>query len=162
MTADAWDRLPRRGLRPLRRRREPGYKYNLTDLAAAFGIHQLARVESSWRRRDELWRYYERELVDLPLILPPLVPANVRHARHLFTCCVDDTRTAVRRDDVLAGLHALRIGAGVHYRPVHLHAYYRDTYGHRQGDYPTAEWIGERTFSLPLSPRSATRTRPTW
>jgi dTDP-4-amino-4,6-dideoxygalactose transaminase len=150
MSADAWDRYRDRGFVHYDVV-APGYKYNLTDLAAAFGIHQLARVESSWRRRNELWSYYERELGELPLILPPPVPANARHARHLFTCCVDDTRTAVTRDDVLTGLHALRIGSGVHYRPVHLHAYYRHAYGHREGDYPTAEWIGERTFSLPLS-----------
>ena len=150
MSADAWDRYRDQGFVHYDVV-APGYKYNLTDLAAAFGIHQLARVESSWLRRDELWSYYERELVDLPLILPPPVPANMRHARHLFTCCVDDARTAVTRDEVLAALHALRIGAGVHYRPVHLHAYYRRAFGHREGDYPTAEWIGERTFSLPLS-----------
>lgn len=150
MSADAWDRYRDQGFVHYDVV-APGYKYNLTDLAAAFGIHQLARVERSWQRRDELWRYYERQLVDLPLILPPPVPANVRHARHLFTCCVDDTRTTATRDEVLAALHTLRIGAGVHYRPVHLHAYYRHALGHREGDYPAAEWIGERTISLPLS-----------
>jgi dTDP-4-amino-4,6-dideoxygalactose transaminase len=130
----------------------PGFKYNLTDLAASFGIHQLARVEQSWQRRRELWDYYLRELHDLPLVLPAPVPADHRHAHHLFTCLVDDTRTRVRRDAVLDGLHRLRIGAGVHYRAVHLHEYYRRTYGFREGDFPNAEWIGARTFSIPLSP----------
>ena len=151
MSADAWERYGDQGFVHYDVI-APGYKYNLTDLAAAFGIHQLARVERAWLRRREIWAYYEHELADLPLVLPPPVPANVRHALHLFTCCVDDTRTAVTRDELLAQLHALRIGAGVHYRPVHLHGYYRGAFGYREGDFPNAEWIGARTFSLPLSP----------
>jgi dTDP-4-amino-4,6-dideoxygalactose transaminase len=130
---------------------EPGFKYNLTDLAAAFGIHQLARVERLWHRRQQLWDFYLRELADLPLVLPAPWPANVRHALHLFTCLVDDARTRVTRDQVLGRLHQLRIGAGVHYRAVHLLDYYRRTYGHQEGDLPNAEWIGARTFSIPFS-----------
>ncbi len=129
----------------------PGFKYNLTDLAAALGIHQLARIERAWQRRSVLWRYYLEELRDLPLFLPAPDASNTRHARHLFTCLVDDSRTRVTRDEVVTELHNLRIGTGVHYRPVHLHAYYRQTYGYEEGDFPNAEWIGERTFSLPLS-----------
>jgi len=129
----------------------PGFKYNLTDLAASLGIHQLARVETSWLRRKQLWEFYSRALRDLPLILPAPIPDSARHALHLFTCLVDDTRTRVTRDQVLQGLHALRIGSGVHYRAVHLHSYYRRSYGYREGDFPNAEYIGARTFSLPLS-----------
>src|SRR5579862_805735 len=69
---------------------EPGFKHNLTDLAAALGLHQLARIDSSWERRRVLWEYYRAELSDLPLILPLPTPSNVRHALHLFTCLVDD------------------------------------------------------------------------
>jgi dTDP-4-amino-4,6-dideoxygalactose transaminase len=130
----------------------PGFKYNLTDLAASIGIHQLARVEANWDRRRALWGYYQDALRDLPLVLPAAAPASVRHALHLFTCLVDDRRTAVTRDEVLAGLHALRIGAGVHYRAVHEHQWYRTTYGARTGSLPNAEWVSARTFSLPLSP----------
>jgi len=130
----------------------PGFKYNLTDLAASIGIHQLGRVEANWARRRTLWTYYQDALRDLPLVLPSPTPANVRHAHHLFTCLVDDRRTAVTRDEVIAGLHALRIGAGVHYRAVHEHQWYRDTYGARTGSLPNAEWVSARTFSIPLSP----------
>jgi dTDP-4-amino-4,6-dideoxygalactose transaminase len=150
MNANAWERYSDAGFTHYDVD-APGFKYNLTDLAAAFGIHQLARVERNWRRRRELWDYYLDELRDLPLVLPPPVAPNVRHAFHLFSCLIDAGRTPLRRDEVLAGLHALRIGAGVHYRPVHLHAYYRRTYGYREGDFPVAEAIGERTFSIPLS-----------
>jgi dTDP-4-amino-4,6-dideoxygalactose transaminase len=129
----------------------PGFKYNLTDFAASLGLHQLARLEHMWLRRKALWDFYLRELRDLPLVLPPAAPPNVRHALHLFTCLVDERRTRVTRDRLLAELHALRIGSGVHYRPVHLLSFYRRTYGHREGDLPNAEYIGARTLSLPFS-----------
>jgi dTDP-4-amino-4,6-dideoxygalactose transaminase len=131
---------------------EPGFKYNLTDLAASFGIHQLARIEANWGRRRHLWEFYLRELADLPLVLPAPTPTNQRHALHLFICLVDDTRTAVTRDELLQALHELRIGSGVHYRALHLHDYYRRTYGDQVGSFPNAEYISARTLSLPLSP----------
>ena len=152
LTKDAWHRYGDDGYEHYEVVR-PGFKYNLTDLAAAIGIHQLARLEEHWSRRRALWNYYLGALADLPLVLPSPVPAGVRHAYHLFTCIVDDRRTAVTRDQVLARLHALRIGAGVHYRAVHEHRYYRETYGARAaGSLPNAEWVSARTFSIPLSP----------
>lgn len=151
MSADAWRRFSDAGYVHYEVE-EPGFKYNLTDLAASIGLVQLDRLEAWWRRRRELWDYYLRELTGLPLVLPAPVPEGVRHALHLFTCLVDDARTRVARDDVLRGLHELRIGAGVHYTALHLHPYYRKTFGHRRGEFPNAEWIGDRTFSIPLSP----------
>ena len=151
LSKDAWNRYSDDGFQHYEVVR-PGFKYNLTDLAASIGIHQLARIETNWARRRALWDYYQDALRDLPLVLPAPTPANVRHALHLFTCLVDDRRTAVTRDEVLAGLHALRIGAGVHYRAVHEHRWYRETYGARTGSLPNAEWVSARTFSIPLSP----------
>ena len=130
---------------------EPGFKYNLTDLAAAIGLHQLAGVEARWARRRALWQRYEEELAGLPIRLPAPPAAGMRHAFHLFTCLVDDARTAVARDEALARLRALRIGAGVHYRAVHLHPWYQRRYGERTGTLPGAEWVSARTFSLPLT-----------
>jgi dTDP-4-amino-4,6-dideoxygalactose transaminase len=151
MSRDAWNRYRDEGFVHYDVV-EPGFKYNLTDLAASFGIHQLARLERHWHRRQELWNFYLAELRDLPLVLPAPTLPGVRHALHLFTCLIDDARTRVPRDRVLSGLHALRIGTGVHYRPVHLHDWYRRTFSHREGDFPHAESIGARTFSIPLSP----------
>lgn len=130
---------------------EPGFKHNLTDLAAALGLHQLERIDESWKRRHVLWEYYRAELSDLPLILPLPTPGNIRHALHLFTCLVDDRETRITRDEVLRGLHRLRIGCGVHYRAVHLLDYYRRTFPDA-GPFPNADYISERTFSIPLSP----------
>jgi dTDP-4-amino-4,6-dideoxygalactose transaminase len=130
---------------------EPGFKHNLTDLAASLGLHQLGRIEKSWERRRQLWAYYLEALRDLPLILPAAPPPNVRHALHLFTCLVDDRATRVTRDDLLRALHELRIGCGVHYRALHQLDYYRRTLPDA-GPFPNADWISDRTFSLPLSP----------
>jgi dTDP-4-amino-4,6-dideoxygalactose transaminase len=150
MSADAWRRYSDEGFVHYEVL-EPGFKYNLTDLAASIGLHQLDGVEERWRRRQAVWELYARELAPLPLHLPAAPAPGTRHALHLFTCLVDDRRSKVTRDEVLARLHALRIGAGVHYRPVHLHPWYRTTFGTRTGSLPNAEWVGERTFSLPLT-----------
>jgi dTDP-4-amino-4,6-dideoxygalactose transaminase len=130
---------------------EPGFKHNLTDLAASLGLHQLERVEANWERRLALWDYYSDALRDLPLILPAPAPATVRHALHLYTCLVDDRATRVSRDELLRALHELRIGCGVHYRAVHLLDYYRRSLADA-GPFPNAEYISHRTFSIPLSP----------
>jgi dTDP-4-amino-4,6-dideoxygalactose transaminase len=129
---------------------QPGYKCNMTDLAASLGIHQLARLEKNLLRRQALWAYYLRELADLPLILPAAPRPGTRHALHLFTCLVDDTRTTVSRDQLLRKLHLLKIGCGVHYRAVHVLDYYRRTYP-LAGPFPNADFITDRTFSIPLS-----------
>jgi dTDP-4-amino-4,6-dideoxygalactose transaminase len=150
MSADAWRRYSDEGFVHYDVV-EPGFKYNLTDLAAAIGLHQLTGVEERWARRQQIWRYYDSELGDLPLHLPAPPAPGTRHALHLYTCLVDDQRTALTRDQVLGRMHALRIGGGVHYRPVHQHPWYQRSYGARTGTLPNAEWIGARTMSLPLS-----------
>lgn len=129
---------------------QPGYKYNMTDLAASLGIHQLARIEKNLERRQVLWDYYLRELADLPLILPAAPEPGTRHALHLFTCLVDPARTSVTRDQLLKRLHLLKIGCGVHYRAVHVLDYYKRTYPNF-GPFPNADFITDTTFSIPLS-----------
>jgi dTDP-4-amino-4,6-dideoxygalactose transaminase len=150
MSADAWRRYSDQGF--VHYQVEfPGFKYNMSDLLASIGLVQLGHVEQWWKRRGELWDFYLRELADLPLILPAPTPPGVQHGRHLFTCLVDDTRTQVTRDQVIRELHELRIGTGVHYMALHLHPYYARTFGHQRGDFPNAEGLGDRTFSIPLS-----------
>jgi dTDP-4-amino-4,6-dideoxygalactose transaminase len=151
MSADAWRRYSDEGFVHYQVE-APGFKYNLTDLAASIGLVQLGKLEDFWERRRALWERYRHELADLPLVLPAPTPPGVCHAHHLFTCLVDDTRTRVTRDQLVRELHELRIGTGVHYTALHLHPYYSKTYGFRRGDFPNAEWIGDRTFSIPLSP----------
>jgi dTDP-4-amino-4,6-dideoxygalactose transaminase len=130
---------------------EPGYKYNMTDIQAALGIQQLKRIENSWKRRNEIWKYFMENLRALPIHLPAPDQPNARHARHLFTIQVYEEECGKTRDDVLDSLTRQKIGCGVHYTPVHLHPYYRKTFGFAEGDFPNAEWIGKGTLSLPLS-----------
>jgi dTDP-4-amino-4,6-dideoxygalactose transaminase len=150
LSRDAWKRYSDEGYRHY----EvvfPGFKYNLMDLQAAIGIHQLARVEENLTRRESIWRRYAEAFADLPLRIPPDPPAGDRHARHLFVILLELERLRRTRDEVLQALHAEGIGTGVHYRPLHLHPCYQERFGWRQGDFPNAEWVGERTLSLPLS-----------
>lgn len=152
MSADAWRRFSDDGYRHYEVV-EPGFKYNMMDLQAALGVHQLARVEQNLVRRQAIWARYDEAFEDLPLHVPVPVRTGTRHARHLYTVLVDDERTDVTRDALLAKLHRDNIGTGVHYRALHLHPYYRETFGYAPGDLPNAEWVGERTVSLPLSPK---------
>ncbi len=129
----------------------PGFKCNMTDVQAALGIHQLARLADEIDARIGIWRRYDEAFADLPLDLPAPVPEDVGHSRHLYSVTIRTEEIGRTRDQVLAELYALRIGAGVHFTPVHLHPYYRESAGGREGQFPNAERIGARTLSLPLS-----------
>ena len=152
MSADAWKRFSDEGFKQYEVV-EPGFKYNLTDLQAAIGLHQLARVEANLARRNDIWARYDEAFADLPVFVPAPQEPGTRHARHLYTLMLDLDRLSIDRDAFQAELHRRRIGTGIHYRALHLHAYYRDTYGYGRGDLPNAEWISDRTISVPLSPK---------
>jgi dTDP-4-amino-4,6-dideoxygalactose transaminase len=129
-----------------------GFKSNMTDIQASLGLHQLARLPGNLARRAEIWTRYDRAFADLALETPAPPASDSVHARHLYTVLVDEGRTGLARTAFMRALHARRIGSAVHFLPVHLHRYYRDTFGLRPGAFPNAEAIGERTVSLPLSP----------
>lgn len=129
----------------------PGFKYNMMDLQAALGIHQLKRVETYLKRREEIWERYDQAFCGLPVTLPPPPEPNTRHARHLYTPLLRLEELRVDRDTVQQELHRLNIGTGIHFISLHLHPYYRDTYGYRPDDFPNARYVSERTLSLPLS-----------
>jgi dTDP-4-amino-4,6-dideoxygalactose transaminase len=152
MSRDAWKRFSDAGYRHYEVL-FPGFKYNMTDVQAALGIHQLARIGAAQRRRREIWERYDQALADLPVTCPAPVAAGAVHARHLYTILVHPEEIGKTRDQVLDELIGLRIGTGVHYTALHLHPYYRERLGHRPGDFPEAEYVGERTLSLPLSAR---------
>ena len=150
LSRDAWKRYSDDGFRHY----EvifPGFKYNMMDLQAALGLHQLGRVDENLVRREQIWSRYREAFADLPLRIPPEPEDGDRHARHLFIILLELEQLRVDRDQVISALHAENIGSGVHYRALHLHPYYRETYGYRVGEFERAEWVGERTLSLPLS-----------
>jgi len=152
LSKDAWKRYSSEGFQ-LYETVYPGYKYNLTDLQAALGLNQFARLEERWLLRDRHCSAYRERFEGLEgLLLPPEDPDPTnRHGRHLFVVLLDLEELDLDRGEFIDGLHRENIGAGVHFVPVHLHQYYRQTRGYRPGEFPAAEWIGERAGSLPLS-----------
>jgi len=150
MSKDAWKRFGDEGYKHYFVH-FPGFKYNMTDMQAAIGIHQLARIEEGWKRRREIWKRYMEALSGLPLFLPAPPDPEDRHAHHLFTILADLDNLTVSRDHILEALQGENIGTGVHYTAVHLHPYYRETFGYAPGDFPNAEFIAERTISIPFS-----------
>jgi dTDP-4-amino-4,6-dideoxygalactose transaminase len=151
MSKDAWKRFSAGGYRHYQIC-EPGYKYNLTDLAASIGIHQFPNVSEWLARREEIWCAYDEAFRDLPVETPPPTDPCTVHSRHLYTLMVDVERCACTRDEFMARLHQQGIGSGVHYVGVHLQPYYRCSFGLTPSDFPNATWISERTVSVPLSP----------
>ena len=150
MSKDAWKRFSDDGYKHYEVI-YPGYKYNMTDLQAAIGIQQLKKVDKFAKRRKETWDRYRKELADIPIILPPEPASNTAHAFHLFIIMVDTEKTKVTRDELISRLHRKNIGTGVHYIALHLQPYYREMYGYRRGDFPNADFISERTLSIPFS-----------
>ncbi|MGO9961476.1 MAG: DegT/DnrJ/EryC1/StrS family aminotransferase [Solirubrobacteraceae bacterium] len=153
LSLGAWQRFSDSGFRHYEVVR-PGYKYNMTDVQASVGLHQLPRLDEWIVRRAQLWERYDELLAGLPLQTPAPPEPGTRHARHLYQVLVD-ADAPLSRDGLLDALHDCRIGTGVHYRGVHLHPYYRDRYGLAPDDFPVATDISERTVSLPLSPKLA-------
>ena len=129
---------------------EAGFKYNLTDLASALGIHQLRKAPGFRMRRVALAAQYNARLAALPLKLPTVLP-EVQSAWHIYP--VQITAGTVARDQVVEGLRRRNIGAGVHFIPLHLMSYYQRAFGYRRGDFPVAERVFERILSLPFFPR---------
>ncbi|HJZ67364.1 MAG TPA: DegT/DnrJ/EryC1/StrS family aminotransferase [Blastocatellia bacterium] len=152
LSADAWKRFSDEGFKQYEVT-EPGFKYNMMDLQAALGLHQLRRVEQNLIRRDEIWRQYDEAFRDVPAFLPSPADEGTRHARHLYTLVLDIDRLRADRDAIQLSLHRQGIGTGVHYRALHLHQYYQKEFGYSRGDFPNSEWISDRTLSLPLSPK---------
>jgi dTDP-4-amino-4,6-dideoxygalactose transaminase len=130
---------------------ESGFKYNMMDLQAAIGIHQLRRVEANWKRREVIWNRYNDAFADLPVTLPAAPEANTRHAYHLYTLLIDEARAGLTRDEFLEAMTANNIGVGVHYLSIPEHPVYQEKFGWRPVDYPNAMRVGRETVSLPLS-----------
>ena len=130
----------------------PGYKYNMTDVAAALGLCQLVRAEAMRQMRKAIADEYRRALEDVAEIALPPDNSNRQHAWHLFPIRCDPGRLAIGRDAVIDALKQDGISCSVHWRPLHLHAYYRETFGWRPTDCPVASRVWETLISLPIFP----------
>jgi dTDP-4-amino-4,6-dideoxygalactose transaminase len=135
----------------------PGFKYNLTDVAAALGLVQLGKLDAMWRRRAELAARYDRAFAGCPELELPARGAGNQHAWHLYMLRADNDRLAGGRDALVTELRRRNIGASVHFIPLHLHPYYRDTYGFAPSDFPIANREFGREVSLPIYSRMTDR-----
>lgn len=130
----------------------PGFKYNLTDVAAALGIHQLRRASAFAQQRERLACAYDEALAGLPFQLPPRPAADDQHAWHLYVLRLTDD-AGIDRDRFIERLFEAGIGCSVHYIPLHLHPYWRDRYQLRPQMFPHSQYAYERSLSLPLYTR---------
>ncbi len=154
ISKDAWKRYSADGFVPYETI-EPGFKYNMLDLTAALGLHQLRRAEENLRLRERYVARYNEAFAETPgLLIPALepLPPGDRHAWHLYPVLLDLDALTLDRHGFIEALKARNIGTGIHYTALHLHRYYRERCGLRRGDLPEAEFISDRTVSLPLSP----------
>ena len=130
----------------------PGFKYNLTDIAAALGIHQLRRAHVFQQSRARIARLYDEALAGLPLVLPPQAPPGDKHSWHLYVVRLGDA-APLGRDRFIELLYAARIGCSVHYTPLHLQPYWRDRYRLTAEQFPHSQHAYERMLSLPMYSR---------
>ncbi|MCB1609571.1 MAG: DegT/DnrJ/EryC1/StrS family aminotransferase [Xanthomonadales bacterium] len=147
---DAWHRFGDKGYKHYKVV-EAGFKYNMTDIQAAIGIHQLARVKQNWKRRKIIWEQYQNAFSDLEIVTPAEFLPNQTHGLHLYTIRITPAATLLSRDDFLEKMNAVRVGCGVHYVSVAEHPFYQDSFGWKPENYRHSTQIGRETVSLPLS-----------
>lgn len=150
MSKDAWHRFGDAGFKHYQVL-ECGFKYNMMDLQAAIGIHQLARVERNWLRRQQIWNRYQNEFAHLPVCCPADPEEDSKHAFHLYTILIDKNRAGLHRDQFLGAMTAEGIGVGVHYLSIPEHPFYQQKLSWVPENYPNAMEVGRQTVSVPLS-----------
>lgn len=152
MDREAWNRFGKTGS-PHYQIVCPGFKYNLMDIQAALGIHQIKALDAFIEKRTYLAQRYYQLLNDVEeLILPQMPNYKFKHAWHLFAPRVNSEKTRITRDELMNELKNNNIGCGLHYEAAHLYPYYKTKYGYDLGDFPNAELIGGSVISLPLFP----------
>jgi dTDP-4-amino-4,6-dideoxygalactose transaminase len=150
MSKDAWSRYDGRGVVEYDVVL-PGFKYNMMDLQAAIGLHQLARLEENLLRRNAIWSAYDKGLEPLPIVRPAPAGRGYRHAHHAYTILVDPAWSGCSRADLAVALAARGIATSVHFKALHLHSFFAGQYNLRRGQFPNAEYVSDTTLSLPLS-----------
>lgn len=152
MSKDAWRRFSDEGYKHYQVV-SAGFKYNMMDIQAAIGIHQLARVEANWLRRQEIWQKYQIAFAELPLVRPAPPASGTKHGYHLYSLLIDPGTSGMDRDFFLERMTQHNIGVGVHYLSIPEHPFYQQQFGWKPEEYPEAMKVGRQTVSLPLSPK---------
>ena len=130
----------------------PGFKYNMPDLAAAVGVNQLKRANQFREGRAKVAAGYENRLADIPGLILPKQPENVIHSWHLYVVRINAAEFGTNRDEFIEKMRELGIGTSVHFIPLHLQPYYRETFAYKAGDLPVAERLFKEIVSLPIYP----------
>lgn len=156
MSADAWKRFGDDGYKHYYVV-DCGFKYNMTDLQAAIGLHQLKRIEQYFEKRSIFKHRYDQAFKDLPVSLPSDPVGNNRHSYHLYPIMIDERQTGISRDAFLQKMTWHGIGVGVHYLSLPEHPYYQERYHWNPDEFPEAKRIGRQTVSIPLSPKLTDR-----
>lgn len=151
MSKDAWKRYSKDGYAHYEIL-YPGYKYNMSDIQASLVMHQLKKVETFHKLRKQFTDKYNEGFKDIPQIKTLKIMPDIKHAYHLYAIILKTEMLKCTRDEFLAELQKLNIGVSIHFTALHLHPYYRDTYGYKRGDFPNAEYASDRLISLPLFP----------
>lgn len=128
-----------------------GYKFNMTDIQASLGIHQLKRLQESWKKREYIWNYYMNSLKDLNIILPPQIERNTKHAYHLFTIQINKKKIGISREEFILRMKNKNIGCGVHYLSIADHPYFQKELKINPSDYPITNKVSKEIVSIPLS-----------
>ncbi|MGH7793426.1 MAG: DegT/DnrJ/EryC1/StrS family aminotransferase [Candidatus Binatia bacterium] len=131
----------------------PGFKYNLTDIAAALGIEQLKKCDRFWQARKRIAQIYDDAFAEVPEVQTPMSRPNVQNAWHLYVIQLDLQRLRINRNEFIEALKKDHVGTSVHFIPLHLHPYYRDNFKYRSEDFPRATAAFDRIISLPIYPR---------
>lgn len=131
----------------------PGFKYNMTDIQAALGLHQLKKLPHFHARRRTIVERYQSAFRSSEELQSPTERTDVQHGWHLFVLRLNPERMPISRNQFIDEMRHRNIGCSVHFIPIHLHQYYREKYGYRPEQFPICQREYERIVSLPLSPR---------
>ncbi|MGD2279308.1 MAG: DegT/DnrJ/EryC1/StrS family aminotransferase [Candidatus Omnitrophota bacterium] len=131
----------------------PGFKYNMTDIQASLGLHQLKRLDDFIERRKEITRVYNDAFKSIEAIGLPKTLKDIKHAYHLYIIILDTDKLRVDRDTVMRAINKENIGTGLHFRSLHLQHYYKNSFGYQDQDLPIAHYLSDRILSLPLYPK---------
>ena len=131
----------------------PGFKYNMSDIQASLGIHQLKRLDSFIKRRREMTHIYNDVFKTMDAINIPKSIKDIKHAHHLYIIILDTDKLKVGRDVIMQALSKENIGIGLHFRSLHIQHYYKESFGYEAQDLPVADYLSDRILSLPLYPK---------
>lgn len=151
MDRDAWKRYSATGSW-FYEVKAPGYKYNMTDIQASIGLEQLKKIDKLIESRGKIVKFYDASFKDMPEIIIPTAKEYVKHTRYIYPIRVKTDMLKIDRAQFIKALAAENIGTSVHFIPVHLHPFYRQKYGYKEGDFPIAENVYKELISIPLFP----------